>query len=580
MISANFTYDSFDEETKKYINRAIDMYLLIKNKDLSYYHKDIIRSGDRDLSLQDKKAYSFLLAVDYLDDKTKKPFDEEVGFNMDEYCKFIGLDKSSIKKIKPLKEEEYRDFFEDDFSLFLKVYLDEYSRFGKEVKVIKPEVIMSAMCTAHHAGSDIVENYFEQHNRDFQSTCYDNPLYKMLEAICEKNGFVVWEDQKQKKDDDDWSLPPLPPLISGNHSNIEFNNMIQFLSKEGNIEEPKPKMKIDVTESPIWDYIDVLKKKFIGQEEFAEEMFYNLVNNFQLSQMKGVNAGRSIIFVDGPSGTGKTAITTDIAEKLCVPCVCSSITHYTASGYVGGDLKDLLEQLYEKSNRDLNLAQRGIIILDEFDKVAINGDRDLSMKQAVQDQLLSLLGGEKYSFTVGRSLFGGNDIEFDTSKLTIVCLGAITNLREEKTSNKQTIGFTTEEKEEDTSYVIKPEDLIKMGLQKELVGRINTFLHTKDYSVEDLEKILKESSISPMVGFKEWAEALGKKVVIDDEVYPLVAEKAYDLNTGARSLQTVMNSIRTRFLKTVLRGEEKELSLTPDDVNAAYAKTINRAKRG
>lgn len=402
----------------------------------------------------------------------------------------------------------------------------------------------------------------------------------MLEAICEKNGFVVWEDQKQKKDDDDWSLPPLPPLISGNYSNIEFNNMIQFLSKEGNVEEPKVKIKVDVTESTIWDYIDVLKKKFIGQEEFAEEIFYNLVNNFQLSQMKGVNAGRSIIFVDGPSGTGKTAITTDIAEKLGVPCVCSSITHYTASGYVGGDLKDLLEQLYEKSNHDLNLAQRGIIILDEFDKVAINGDRDLSMKQAVQDQLLSLLGGEKYSLTVGRSLFGGHDIEFDTSKLTFVCLGAITNLREEKTSNKQTIGFSTEEKEEDTSYVIKPEDLIKMGLQKELVGRINTFLHTKDYSVEDLEKILRESSISPMVGFEEWAEALGKKVIIDDEVYPLVAEKAYDLNTGARSLQTVMNSIRTRFLKTVLRGKENDLHLGADDVNAAYAKTINRAKRG
>ena len=115
MISANFTYDSFDEETKKYLNRAIDMYLLIKNKNLSFYHKDIIRSGDRSLSIQDKKAYAFLLAVDYLDDKTKKPFDEEVGFNMDEYCKFIGLDKSSIKKIKPLKEEEYRNFFEDDF---------------------------------------------------------------------------------------------------------------------------------------------------------------------------------------------------------------------------------------------------------------------------------------------------------------------------------------------------------------------------------------------------------------------------------------------------------------------------------
>lgn len=588
MISANFTYDSFDEETKKYLNRAIDMYLLIKGKNLSFYHKDIIRGGDRDLSLQDKKAYSFLLAVDYLDDKTKKPFDEEVGFNMDEYCKFIGLDKSSIKKIKPLKEEEYRDFFENDFSLFLKVYLDEYSRFGKEVKVIKPEVIMSAMCTAHHAGSDIVENYFEQHNRDFQSTCYDNPLYKMLEAICEKNGFVVWEDQKQKKDDDDddgliddFILPPLSPM--GPFSNDEFNKIFQMI-KGGKVKEtPKeqPDKKIDISKSEVWEYIDVLRKKFIGQEEFAEDMFYNIVNNLQLSTQKDIPSGeRSIIFVDGPSGTGKTAISMDIAKALGVPCVCTSVTNFSSTGYVGSNLTDILEQLYKKANNDIKLAQRGIVIIDEFDKIATEGERDLRMKKAVQDQLLGLLGGETYPLSMGIPLFGGREVEFDTSKLTFVCLGAITNLREEKTSNKQTIGFSTGIEEDSSEYSIKPEDLIKMGLQKELVGRINTFLHTRDYSIEDLEKILRESDISPMLGFINWAEKFGKEIKVDDGVYPLMAEKAYDLNTGARSLQTVMNSIRTRFLKTVLRGEEKELSLTPDDVNAAYAKTINRAKRG
>lgn len=228
----------------------------------------------------------------------------------------------------------------------------------------------------------------------------------------------------------------------------------------------------------------------------------------------------------------------------------------------------------------MELAQRGIIIIDEFDKIAANGDKDLRMKQAVQDQLLSLLGGEKYSLSMGMPLFGGHDFEFDTSKLTIVCLGAITNLREEKTSNKQSIGFSTEEKTEESSYIIKPEDLIKMGLQKELVGRINTFLHTKDYSVEDLERILRESSISPILGLKGWAEALGKIVEVDDEVYPLIAEKAYDLNTGARSLQTVVNSIRTRLLKPVLRGEETNLHIGTDDVAEAYSKTISRAKRG
>lgn len=582
MIEAKLDYNSFDEETKRYINRVIDLYLMIKELKLNYYHDDIAESGNRELSRLDKKVYSFLMAIDSLDEKTRNPLDDYGGFDLDNICEFIKLDKKSVKKVKSSKERDYETIFEEEFSSVLRVYLNEYSSFGKIIQKIRPEVILAALSSEGRVYSEIVENYFKQHNRSWQSISLENPVYLALEAICEQKQYVTYKNEnKINNNRDDNSNDSIDSILPpGLIFSTERTYPISGMKKLG--EEPKenPNKKIDISDSAIWDYLEVLKSKFIGQEEFAEDMFYNLVNNIQLSRMKGVNAGRSIIFVDGPSGTGKTAITTDIAEKLGVPCVCSSITHYSSTGYVGGDLKDLLEQLYEKSDHNLNLAQKGIIILDEFDKIANNEDRDLRMKQAVQDQLLSLLGGEKYSLHMGMPLFGGRDIEFDTSKLTFVCLGAITNLREQKTSNKQSIGFSTIDRTEESGYMIKPEDLINMGLEKELVGRINTFLHTKDYSLEDLEKILRVSTISPMGGFKDWAEALGKKVIIDDEVYPLIAEKAYDLNTGARSLQTVMNSIRTRFLKTVLRGDESDIHLGTDDVNAAYAKTINRTKRG
>lgn len=579
MAFTNINYKDLDEETKKYINRAIDLYMAIKEKELSYFHKDTIDSEDRNLNQVDKKTYSFLLAIDSLSETTRKPFDDYGGFDTDSICEFVKLDKSAIKKKKPLSEEKYAEIFELEFSSLLMVYLGEYAKFGREVQKIRPEVILAALSTRGRVASEIVENYFSQHSRSFHLISADNPIYKALEAVCEKNNYVTYRSSNNKSNNDNANTG-LPFLGGGLFSPLSPVITRPGLTKKVLEPEPKEKEKIDITDAEIWDYLDVLKGKFIGQEEFAEEIFYNIVNNIQLSRMQGVNAGRSIIFVDGPSGTGKTAITTDIAGVLGVPCVCSAITKFTASGYVGGDLEDLLKQLYEKSGNNLALAERGILIIDEFDKVAINGDRDLRMKQAVQDQLLSLLGGEKYTLSMGISLFGGPEVEFDTSKLTIICLGAITNLREEKTSNKPTIGFATEEKKEESSYIIKPEDLIKMGLQKELVGRINTFLHTKDYSIEDLEKILRISSISPIVGLKTWAEALGKSITIDDEVYPLIAEKAYDLNTGARSLQTVVNSIRTRFLKIVLREKEKDIHLGADDVNAAYAKTINRVKRG
>ena len=105
-----------------------------------------------------------------------------------------------------------------------------------------------------------------------------------------------------------------------------------------------------------------------------------------------------------------------------------------------------------------------------------------------------------------------------------------------------------------------------MGFEKELVGRFNTYIHTKDYSKEDLKKILLESKISPLIGFTTLVSSFGKKLVIDDGVYELIAEAAYDLNTGARSLQTVVNNLNSQYLEELLMGVEDEIHITTEDV--------------
>ena len=333
----------------------------------------------------------------------------------------------------------------------------------------------------------------------------------------------------------------------------------------------------------VWKILDEVKEKFIGQEEAAETLFYNIINNQQLASLNSIPDGqRSIIFMDGPSGTGKTAITREITSKLGVPFVSTSVTNYSSTGYVGGDITDILRELYEKANGDLELAQRGIVVLDEFDKIAYSASGGLEMKRAVQQQLLDFLGGGKYHIRVGSSIFDREEIEFDTSKLTFICLGALTTLRREKTERNTQLGFGTsfvKEQEDNDDYSIAPKDLESIGLEKELVARFNTYLHTNDYSVESLEKILKSSLISPLIGFKLWVESQGKKLVIDDEVYRLIAEKAYELNYGARSLQTVVNGIRTTLLKEVLRGKEDTIYLNADIVLKSSSDMVSRRGR-
>lgn len=337
----------------------------------------------------------------------------------------------------------------------------------------------------------------------------------------------------------------------------------EFQSKE---DEKKASSIINNPEE-IKKELTSIQQKFIGQEAAAKLLFLNIIKNQKLVGIPNIPSGtRSIMFIDGPSGTGKTAITKDITDNLGLPFVATSITNYSASGYVGGNITDILKELYVKSGGDLGKAQRGIVVLDELDKIVNSGRDELVMKTAVQHQLLDFLGGGKYTIEVKR----GTTVEFDTSKITFVCLGALTNLRNSKTqvSSQRPIGFNVkyDEPNKAKEYSITPDDLIEMGFEKELVGRFNTYIHTKDYSKEDLKKILLESKISPLIGFTTLASSFGKRLLIDDGVYELIAEAAYDLNTGARSLQTVVNNLNSQYLEELLMGVEDEIHITTEDV--------------
>ena len=192
---------------------------------------------------------------------------------------------------------------------------------------------------------------------------------------------------------------------------------------------------------------------------------------------------------------------------------------------------------------------------------------------------MNFLGGGIYDINVGKGFFPVK-VKFDTSKITFICLGALTDLRLKKTMKKNTIGFNdTFPDTNDISYSITPQDLIGIGLQKELVGRFNTYLHTDDYDKETLKRILIASITSPMISFRKLVETFNKELIIQDEVYDLIAEQAHALNTGARSLETVMNGIRTQYLKEILRGKESTVYLDTETINLANTEAMTRKER-
>ena len=563
-------YEDFSEETKKYIDKTIEVYSAIEDKKIDIFiddpSTDYIRSNKKikyTINKFDKKVISLFIAGFLAEGNLAKIYKQYDDIVLDDLLDFVSLDESDIV---PLKGESYKEYYKKNIQLDLMSIINNNS-FGIEINFITPELIVSMMRYYYTTGSEILEYYAEQYNISLNSNPFSSHnLFKALDSYTELDGSI------SEKSSSDIGI-----------KNIDYNptNFTGEFKKEKIDMEPKKTESDFELNKDVWHFLDEIKIKFVGQEVVVEDLFYNIVNNQQLSKIDDIPDGeRSIIFLDGPTGTGKTAITRDITEKLGLPFVSTSATNYSSVGYVGGDITDILRELYKKSNNNLKKAERGIVVLDEFDKIASADNNGLVMRKAVQQQLLDFMGGGKYSVMTGNSLLDMGEVEFDTSKLTFICLGALTDLRSKKTSKKQPIGFAqTYQSQEGLDYTITPEDLIDIGLERELVGRFNTYLHTKEYSREDLKNILKDSPISPLQGFITWVESRGKKIDINEDIYDLIVNAAYELNTGARSLQTIMNSIRTHYIKEVLRSNSDTIYLDSETVSKAINNITNRKGR-
>ena len=326
------------------------------------------------------------------------------------------------------------------------------------------------------------------------------------------------------------------------------------------------KMEINIQEIDPEVVIDKIKEKVVAQDEVLETVVRYIHRNQMIIETQTdeeIERKKGNLIIDGPTGTGKTYIMKQVARNMKLPIVITQATAYTSTGYRGVELQKMLVELLKATDGDLEAAERGIIVMDEFDKLG-NGKADspLEIRKAVQEDLLTYMSGAKYTVE-----YKGKSYDFDTSKISFVCLGAFTDYREKQKENLDETG----------NYQMHAKDYIEAGIMREMVGRFKVMTSTKKYSIEALKSILTDSTASPIRDLiSTGITTYNTNIIFDDLIIDQIAEYAYNLNTGARALQTVISDIENTILKELeanrKQSGEHDLLITPEIMQKATSR--------
>lgn len=338
-------------------------------------------------------------------------------------------------------------------------------------------------------------------------------------------------------------------------------DLISYLQKE----DKKEQSDFDEGEfektSDISSMYSSIKKTIISQDEQIMQILTALFKNQKVVNsdldMDLIAKLKENILIYGSTGTGKTEILKRISKLYNIPIVIEDATALSETGYQGRKITDMLEDLCLAADNDIELAEKGILVIDEFDKLAEkSGDSQSHVSRlGVQRSLLKLLDG---------TLFYFDDKKFDTSKLTVVGLGAFTGI----TNSDDYKQLTTD-------------NFMKYGIMRELIGRFSKTIAMNPLSKEDIIKILKESDFSPLNTYKKLFDMLEVNFDFSDEFIEYIAELAITKQSGARSLKTVFDDCISSALFRIFAGEYSSISLVkPDDENnKPYVLTKTKEKK-
>lgn len=331
---------------------------------------------------------------------------------------------------------------------------------------------------------------------------------------------------------------------------------------------PKPK--------EIKDYLD---QYIIGQDEAKRYLSVSVYNHYKrLMQPKddsGVEIEKSNIIMVGSTGTGKTLLARTIAKLLEVPFTIVDATVFTEAGYVGEDVESILSRLLQVADYDVEKAERGIVFIDEIDKIARKSDnpsitRDVS-GEGVQQGLLKLLEGTMVNVPPkgGRKHPDQDYIHVNTSNILFICGGAFDGIEQKiaQRMNTRTVGYNSVQnmrhidKEDMMKYVL-PQDLKSFGLIPEIIGRLPVLTYLNPLNREALRRILSEPKNSIIKQYQKLFEMDGIKLVFDDDTLDFIVDKAVEYKLGARGLRSIVESVMIDAMFEVPSKKQKTFTVT------------------
>lgn len=327
----------------------------------------------------------------------------------------------------------------------------------------------------------------------------------------------------------------------------------------------------------------------IGQDEAKRNLSVAVYNHYkrllQPKDQNEVEIEKSNIIMVGSTGTGKTLLARTIAKMLHVPFAIVDATVLTEAGYVGEDIESILTRLLQAADYNVAQAEKGIVFIDEIDKIARKGDnpsitRDVS-GEGVQQGLLKLLEGSKVLVPPqgGRKHPDQKMIEVDTRNILFICGGAFDGI-ERKIGNRlntRAVGFSTdaEKKEVDRSNLLQyitPTDLKSFGLIPEIIGRLPILTYLKPLDAAALRLILTEPKNAIVKQYVKLFEMDDIKLTFDDEVYQYIVDKAVEYKLGARGLRGIAEGIMMDAMFDMPSQKKKTLHITLDYAKQQLAK--------